>query len=193
MKKIGFVLLFFGLLLISVCSYLWFQERQISSHYQVDKAVEQSPMVEKKVHFQTGDQIAELVIPSIQQIYPVFLGTEPDVLKRGAGMVQSEWTTFPTEKGHTVISGHRDTIFRDLRFVKEGETLQLLFQGQQYEYQVQKIWITDKEDRSVITKKEQPVLTLTTCYPFYFVGNAPKRYIIEATLKNTNNVADITR
>ena len=83
MKKIGLVLLFFGLLLTSVCFYLWFQERQIISHYQVDKAVEQSPMVEKKVHFQTGDQIAELVIPSIQQIVSCFFRNRIGCFKKG--------------------------------------------------------------------------------------------------------------
>ncbi|MGZ0879433.1 class D sortase [Priestia megaterium] len=183
MKHIGAMLLIIGIILTTYCSYTWIHQRNVVSHFNKNELEEQDLKVYKKTSFKNGEQIANLFIPSIQRTYPVFLGTDPDVLKKGAGMYKSRWTTFPSEKGHTVISGHRDTVFRDLRYVKKGETLVLFYQGGQYKYEVQKIWITDKDNRGVITKKNHSVLTLTTCYPFYYIGNAPKRYVIEATLQ----------
>ena len=57
------------------------------------------------------------------------------------------------------------------------------FEGQLFPYRVNNIWITSKDDRSVIVTKDQPTLSLTTCYPFHYVGSAPKRYIIQGTLE----------
>ena len=214
MKKIGFMLFLVGIILTIACSYQLMLERKTVTQYQAkqtitqnqvnktdDKEIQQNPnelieeeqKITKAVNYQTGDQIAELIVPSIHQTIPVFLGVDHDVLKKGAGMYQSQWTTIPSEKGHTVLSGHRDTVFREIRFVKKGEQLELLFQGERYEYVVNKIWITEKDDRSVITEKNQPTLTLTTCYPFYYWGHAPKRYIIEATLKEKNSIAEISQ
>src|SRR5699024_2107059 len=63
------------------------------------------------VDFQTGDHMATLVIPSIDLMYDVFMGTDDDVLAKGVGMFQSELTTPPDVGGHTVLSGHRDSVF----------------------------------------------------------------------------------
>jgi sortase A len=160
MRTLGITLLFIGISIITYCSYTWVQERNMVKHFTENEfeernvikyfnendVEEQGKKITKKMDFTTGEQVANLFIPSIDKKYPVFLGTEPDVLKKGAGMYESKWTTLPSDKGHT------------------------------------EIWITDKDDRNVIIKKDQPVLTLTTCYPFYYIGNAPKRYVIEATL-----------
>ncbi|MCM3790335.1 class D sortase [Domibacillus indicus] len=128
-----------------------------------------------------GEKVGMLVIPKIQQKYQIFWGTDEKVLKKGVGMFDSKRTTPPGEK-HTVLSGHRDTVFVRLGELEIGDSLVVEYDNQTYHYIIQKIWITNKEDRSVIVDKEEPTLTLTTCYPFSYVGNAPDRYIIQAVL-----------
>ncbi len=56
------------------------------------------------------------------------------------------------------------------------------YEGESFTYEIKEIWITDENDRTVIVKKDKPTLTLTTCYPFDFIGSAPDRYIIQAEL-----------
>jgi len=197
MKKVGFVLLFIGIAVM-----VWFgysQWKAVQSVHgikeNVTKAQDQSAKVkaptnqatrtekEKPLpHYKTGTQVAELVIPKIKKTYDVYWGTDDKTLKKGAGMYVSKWTVPPGYGGHTVISGHRDTVFRPLKDLKTGDKLYVRYKGVDYEYKIQKIWITDAEDRTVIVKKDHPTLTLTTCYPFYYVGNAPDRYIIQGEL-----------
>lgn len=130
-----------------------------------------------------GKNIATLTIPEINSNFDVFWGTDEGTLSKGVGMYVSEWTTAPNNYGgHTVLSGHRDTVFRELGELEKGDQMLLEFQGEVYSYQITKTWITDAEDRTVIVNKEHPTLTLTTCYPFDYIGNAPDRYIIESRL-----------
>ncbi|WP_375089133.1 class D sortase [Peribacillus sp. RS7] len=129
-----------------------------------------------------GDKIAYLVIPKFKQKYSVFWGADENVLKKGVGMFVSELTTAPDGGGHTVLSGHRDTIFYKLDELETGDMLNVEYDEKVYSYSINKIFITDPDDRTVIVKKDAATLTLTTCYPFNYVGDAPERYIIQAEL-----------
>lgn len=93
-------------------------------------------------------------------------------------MYVSELTTIPGGHGHTVLSGHRDTVFTRLGELEKQDLLLLEYEEKLYIYEITDIWITNAEDRSVIVEKDKSVLTLTTCYPFDFVGNASDRYIV---------------
>ena len=130
-----------------------------------------------------GEDVATLKIPKLDKQFTTYWGTDEDTLKQGVGMYVSEWTVAPDEIGNVVLSGHRDTVFTGLDQLEDGDELELVYQGDTYEYSIRKSWITDPEDRSVIVDKDESMLTLTTCYPFDFVGNAPERYIIEAVLE----------
>lgn len=128
-----------------------------------------------------GDEVAQLTIPKLGLAYDVYWGTDENTLLEGVGMYVSEWTTVPNEySGHTVLSGHRDTVFTNLDELEDGDLLQIEYKGELFEYRITKQWITDPEDRSVIVKKEKPTLTITTCYPFEYIGFAPERYIVQA-------------
>lgn len=135
-----------------------------------------------EVNHQLGDKVAYLIIPKIQKKYSVYWGTDDKVLKKGVGMFVSELTTTPSESGHTVLSGHRDTVFTELGQLKENDQLIVEYENKTYTYNINKHWITDSEDRTVIVQKDEPTLTLTTCYPFDYIGDAPDRYIIESSL-----------
>ncbi|MED3831608.1 class D sortase, partial [Priestia megaterium] len=143
-----------------------------------------SPEKMEDYNYNKGQKVANLVIPKLELKYSVYWGTDADTLKRGVGMFVSDLTTTPNGKGHTVLSGHRDTVFTRLGELKTGDKLIVEFDNKLYEYQIKKIWITHKEDRTVIVSKDKPTLTLTTCYPFDMIGKAPDRYIIQAEMIN---------
>ncbi|WP_121612685.1 class D sortase [Mesobacillus foraminis] len=136
----------------------------------------------KEVQHELGEKVAWLIIPTIAQKYSVYWGAQPDILKKGVGMYVSPFTTTPNGGGHTVLSGHRDTVFYRLKELEEGDVLKVEYHDDIYTYKIKKIWITHAEDRSVVVRKSIPTLTLTTCYPFSYIGNAPKRYIVQAEL-----------
>src|SRR5699024_6676637 len=130
-----------------------------------------------------GEDVATLKIPKLDKQFTTYWGTDEDTLKQGVGMYVSEWTVTPAEIGNVVLSGHRDTVLTGREELEDGGEIEVVDQGERYEYRVRKSWIRDSEDRSVIVDKDGSMLTLTTCYPFDFVGNAPERYIIEAVLE----------
>jgi sortase A len=168
---------------------------EIQQYKQEEKQVEKQevsrvipkPEIQKKkpsseVNHKQGEKVAFLLVPKIEQKYSVYWGADKETLRRGVGMYISPFTTAPDGGGHTVLSGHRDTVFYRLKELKENETLKLEYADSIYTYRISNIWITDAEDQTVIVEKQTPTLTLTTCYPFYYVGNAPKRYIVQADL-----------
>ncbi|MCC2347123.1 class D sortase [Bacillus anthracis] len=139
-----------------------------------------------QVTHQMGEQIAYMVIPKIKKKYQVYWGADAKTLKTGVGMFISDITTTPSGNGHTVLSGHRDTVFTNLGDLQENDYILVEYDKRVYIYQIQKHWITDANDRTVIVAKDKPTLTLTTCYPFNYIGDAPERYIIEASLVAIN-------
>jgi len=155
------------------------KELPSNSRFEMKK---EAQIVSTEVNHETGEKVALLIVPKIEQKYSVRWGTEEQVLKKGVGMFVSDWTTAPNGGGHTVLSGHRDTVFYRMDEIEEQDFLLLEYEDKIYTYQVAKIWITDENDRSIIVKKEKPMLTITTCYPFNYVGNATERYIIQAEL-----------
>ncbi|GMR68089.1 class D sortase [Bacillus sp. MN7755] len=139
-----------------------------------------------QVQHQMGEQIAYMVIPKIKQKYQVYWGADAKTLKKGVGMFVSDITTTPSGNGHTVLSGHRDTVFTKLGDLQQNDYILVEYDKRVYIYQIRKHWITYANDRTVIVAKDKPTLTLTTCYPFNYIGDAPERYIIEASLVAIN-------
>jgi sortase A len=127
-----------------------------------------------------------LRISAIQLEVPVLEGTDDLTLDRAVGHVAG--TASPGEVGNIGIAGHRDGFFRGLKDVQVGETIDLYDQHGDLRYVVDDIQIVSPDDVSVLAPRAKPALTLVTCYPFYFLGNAPLRYIVHATLANTNEL-----
>ncbi|TFJ94265.1 class D sortase [Lentibacillus salicampi] len=141
--------------------------------------------------YDDGKDIAKLIIPEIDLAFDVFWGTGDEALAKGVGMYDSKWTAPPDQGRHTVLSGHRDSVFRPVGDLEDGDALYVNYNGVDYEYQINKTWITDANDRSVIVGKDEPTLTLSTCYPFHFVGSAPDRYIVEAELVKKGDLLNL--
>jgi len=124
--------------------------------------------------------LAVLEIPRVQLRVPVFDGTEETVLDRGAGRIIG--TAHPGT-GNMGIAGHRDGFFRVLKDVVVGDKVELATTSGAWSYVVDGIEIVDPTDVHVLEDRGSPALTLVTCYPFYFIGSAPKRYIVECSMK----------
>ncbi|SDZ28680.1 class D sortase [Thermoactinomyces sp. DSM 45892] len=127
-----------------------------------------------------GEHFADLVIPRLEAKIPIIEGTNEDELERGVGHYSK--SVLPGEPDNAVLSGHRDTVFRQMGNMQLGDELRVVTIRETFVYVIQKMWTTDALDRTVIVPREKPVLTLTTCYPFSYIGPAPERYIIEAHL-----------
>lgn len=124
--------------------------------------------------------VAVLRIPTIHLEVPVLEGTDHLTLNRGVGLIQG--TSWPGEDGNIGIAGHRDGFFRKLKDIHEGDTLEVATQTETRTYVIDRIVIVAPSDVSVLAARPHPSVTLVTCYPFYFVGSAPKRYIVQASL-----------
>jgi len=109
---------------------------------------------------------------------PIFNGTDKTTLDRGIGLVDG--TAMPGETGNMALSAHRDSFFRPLKDVVVGDRIELLTQKGVQEFEVSEITIVDSQDISVLDPTDTAVLTLITCYPFYYVGYAPDRFIVRA-------------
>jgi sortase A len=119
-----------------------------------------------------------LRIPSIKLAVPIYEGTDETTLDRGAGRI--EGTAQLDAAGNVGIAAHRDGFFRGLKDLKVGEEMMLQTLAADRRYRVTKLLITSPTDVSVIAPTATPAITLVTCYPFYFVGSAPQRYIVRA-------------
>lgn len=122
--------------------------------------------------------LAVLRIPRLKLTVPILEGIDPTVLDRGVGHIPE--TASPGEPGNIGIAGHRDSFFRGLKDVKAGDEIEVATRGARDRYIVERTWIVDPEDLSVLEPTAAPSMTLVTCYPFYFVGSAPRRYIVRA-------------
>lgn len=127
-----------------------------------------------------GDLIGELKIPKLDAVLPIYHGTDEDELEKGVGHFAG--SVLPGEKDNSVLSGHRDTVFRKLGEVGKGDLLVVSTSAGEFTYKIRKVKIVDADDRTIIVPKPRATLTVTTCYPFDFIGSAPERYILIADL-----------
>jgi sortase A len=125
--------------------------------------------------------LAVLSIPRLRLTAPVFEGTDTLTLNRGLGRIHG--TASPGQDGNIGIAGHRDGFFRALRGVSIGDAIEIATTRGRDIYIVDRINIVDPSDIEVLKPKDGAELTLVTCYPFNFIGGAPRRYIVQASLK----------
>lgn len=127
-----------------------------------------------------GQIIGTLTIPRIKSSLPIIEGTGAKELKRGVGHYVG--SVIPGVSDNSVLAGHRDSVFRKLGEVKIGDLITVKNDYGSFVYEVHKIRIVKANDRTVIVPTTDAILTLSTCYPFRYIGNAPNRYIVQAGL-----------
>jgi sortase A len=129
---------------------------------------------------------AVLRIPKLNLEVPVYEGTDDLTLNRGVGRIVG--TARIGVAGNTGIAGHRDGFFRGLKDIAVGDVLELSTADGTVQYSVGQTEIVQPEDVSVLADNGSASLTLVTCYPFYFVGNAPQRFIVHAAALNIDGI-----
>jgi sortase A len=122
--------------------------------------------------------LAVLRIPRIGVEAPLLEGTDDWTLNRGVGHIED--TAAPGAGGNVGIAGHRDGFFRALKDVNAGDLLDIETRAGVAHYRIERTWIVEPDDVSVLDPTAVPSVTLVTCYPFYFVGSAPQRFIVRA-------------
>lgn len=132
--------------------------------------------------------LAVLSIPRIHLEVPVFNGTDGATLNRGVGRIAG--TAQVGEGGNLAIAGHRDRFFRGLKDLTKGDLIELSRPGHTDFYVIDEIKIVRPEDVSVLEPTTVPSLTLITCFPFYFVGSAPQRYVVRASLRESSQLGE---
>jgi len=127
-----------------------------------------------------GDEIGMLLLPKIDAALPIIEGVSEKELKKGVGHYNG--TAFPSEPGQIVLSGHRDTVFRRMGELKIGDEITVKMPYGNFTYVMERTEIVSADDLSVIRPHayDEETLTITTCYPFRYIGDAPDRYIIYA-------------
>ncbi|MDK8641211.1 sortase [Niallia taxi] len=143
---------------------------------------ELSSSTAKSTSPQEGDWFGILIAPKQNKEVTIFEGTNSSTLAKGAGHFSG--SANPGESNNTVISGHRDTYFRFLKDVAKNDRIILQTSSGTFTYKIRKTEVVSASAENIVTPKSRPVLTLTTCYPFYFIGDAPERFIVTADLIN---------
>lgn len=125
-----------------------------------------------------GSILGRIEISSMGLSVMIMEGTDGRTLRRGVGHISG--TALPGEQGNVAIAGHRDTFFRPLRNIHVDDEITLTTLKGIYRYRVESEKLVEPEDMSVLDNSTDDVLTLVTCYPFYYVGRAPQRFIVRA-------------
>ena len=121
-----------------------------------------------------------LRVPALKLEVPIYAGTRELNLNRGAGHI--EGTAPLGAPGNAGIAAHRDGFFRNLKDVRLGQYLYLDTPTHTSRYRVVAVRIVNPSDGSVLAATAVPSITLVTCYPFYFVGPAPQRFVVRAQI-----------
>jgi len=122
--------------------------------------------------------IGRLSVPSLHLYAMVREGVGPKTLKLAIGHIPA--TALPGQPGNIAVAGHRDTFFRGLKDLKTGDRIQFSTLSGDFEYLVDSLTVVSPDNAGSLAPTPENVLTMITCYPFYFVGDAPKRFVVRA-------------
>jgi len=166
---------YFGFTLLDAWVYQANAERSLENqiHLQQEHKVSYSKPAPKE-----GDVLGRLEIPRLGMSVAVLQGTSARILRLGAGHIDG--TALPGEMGNTGIAGHRDTFFRALKGIRPDDEIQLQTATGLLRYKVDWVKVVAPSDVGVLAPSTESTLTLVTCYPFYYFGAAPKRFIVHA-------------
>jgi sortase A len=191
MQKSRWLSFFGGALLIGGAAFLgsYYSMQHAAGRAQQDaqewlnrtiRAREAAPNAPSPQHrrFKHGEVLGRLTIPRLNLSVMVFEGDDDAILKQGAGHIPA--TSLPWENGNLGIAAHRDTYFRPLRLVRPRDFIEFTTPEGVSRYIVTDIEIVRPSDIQVLAKAPGHDLTMVTCYPFYYLGNAPKRWIVHA-------------
>jgi sortase A len=185
-RRAGLVLVIVGLGLMVCAIYDGYAGRiyQALRGRELDRELETvpaAPSIALRPHgptYEKGSAIGRLEIPRLGLSAVVLEGSDDGTLRLGIGRVAN--SALPGDPGNLVLAGHRDTFFRPLREIRPGDRISLRTKEGTFSYTVDWTKVVKPTDVSVIMPTASPALTLVTCYPFYYIGSAPERFIVRA-------------
>lgn len=192
-RMVGFGLLISGVALIGYAAFqihwhhasaekaLAIAEEMITTQKESDQADSESVGELYKtgaLRYQVDDVIGILSIPALEETYPIIEGTDEEMLMKGVGHYAT--TALPGGNEQILLSGHKGTVFQRLGELQPGDRFIVDMDYGSYEYEMRESEIVAADDTTVITPRGEEVLTLSTCYPFSYIGSASERYIIYA-------------
>ncbi|GEN89938.1 class D sortase [Oceanobacillus sojae] len=191
MRRIGILFITIGVVCLGVFGYqiIGHEQSQKQSLIQAEERIEQGANTQgeadqdieetiEQFEAETDEAFATLEIPKLGKILPIVEGTDPDSLDKGVGHLSN--SVLPGQGEQILLSGHRDTVFRDFGDLEIGDTFVVQMPYGEYTYEIRETEIVPEDDTSVIREMGEEVLVVTTCYPFHFVGSAPERFIAYA-------------
>jgi sortase A len=155
-------------------------ERLLRDRRAASEAAPQSESASEKAApaVETGGLIGRIEIPRLLLSVVVVEGIDSRILRRAVGHIPG--TAQPGQPGNVGIAGHRDTFFRPLEDLKIKDEVQIATLNGNFKYQVESLRVVEPENVGVLASSGENVLTLVTCYPFNYVGPAPRRFIVRA-------------
>lgn len=174
-----------GFILIGYALYhIWDGNNQVEKRIvEAKKIVEQnnndSQIDPSSLSYQKGETIGILKIPKLKKELPIIEGTDEEELEKGVGHYTG--TAYPLQNDQIVLSGHRDTVFRNFGELETGDMFIVELEYGKFKYEIYEMDIVPADDTTVIrSTAPDEILTVTTCYPFHYIGNAPERAIFYA-------------
>ena len=142
-----------------------------------------APEAAERRTFAPGSTVGRIEIPRLGVSAVIRAGSDARTLRLAVGYIPG--TGLPGERGNFGLAGHRDTFFRKLRDINPDDEIRIVTTDGAFRYYVQRTSIVTPEDVGVLDPTNYPALTLVTCYPFNYIGSAPKRFIVRAALQAT--------
>jgi sortase A len=185
MRKRGWLIWLGSALIIGGAAFLawysWTLHEQATAQRSAREWLNRTPEIhtpEPAPSVHRGDVVGELDIPRLQLSVMVFEGDDAGILRQGAGHIPG--TALPPDSGNIGIAAHRDTYFRPLRIIHANDIITLKTPAGTSEYTVTETRIVRPSDVGVLSRAPGRDMTLVTCYPFFYVGSAPQRFIVHA-------------
>jgi LPXTG-site transpeptidase (sortase) family protein len=166
----------FGMLSLGYAGFVFadshrYQALEIKKFEQPGRLSEPHLLVE-------GEVIGEIQVPRLGLSAMVVQGDSPASLRHAVGHLTK--SALPGEWGNVALAGHRDTLFRPLREIQVGDEIRFKTFGQNFKYVVESMEVVAPTDLHVLEATSGHDLTFITCFPFYYLGPAPKRFIVRA-------------
>ncbi|NMD68916.1 class D sortase [Bacillus sp. DNRA2] len=190
MELLGAIMMIFSLYYLSVFGYQYYsrENAQIQSLEAAEKKLEIENLSVPKIDARNdkimnfsavyNEPLGTVEIPKLNRKLPLIEGTDANVLDQGVGHFTG--TVFPGQNEQILISGHRDTVFRNFDRLEIGDQFIINMPYGSYTYEIRSTVIVHADDTTVIRKMGEEVLVVSTCYPFNYIGDAPDRFVIYA-------------
>ncbi len=181
----GVVCLFAGLGLVGRAAAIAFEgaawQRQAAVRFEPSRGTTPAVVTSPEAHDHRpapGEPLTRLRVDRLGIDVVVAEGSDAETLNLGPGHLRE--SAYPGSPGNSIIAGHRDGAFGQLRAARLGDVIELNDGNRPLRYRIVSIDIVDRHDRRLLAPSGRPILTLVTCYPFRYVGPAPERYVVRA-------------